>query len=87
MGILAWIVLGAIAGWLASMIMKTNEEQGTVANIIIGIIGAVIGGFIFDMLGGSDVNGFNLYSLIVATIGAVILIAILKAFRKPSARE
>lgn len=82
MGIIMWIIFGALAGWIASMIMKTNEEQGAVANIVIGIIGAVIGGFIFNLLGGSDVNGFNIYSLIVAIVGAVILIAILKAFRK-----
>lgn len=82
MGIIAWIILGALAGWIASMIMKTNEEQGAIANIIIGIVGALIGGFIFETLGGSDVDGFNLYSLLVAIAGSVILIAILKAFRK-----
>jgi uncharacterized membrane protein YeaQ/YmgE (transglycosylase-associated protein family) len=82
MGIIMWIIFGALAGWIASMIMKTNEEQGAVANIVIGIIGAVIGGFIFNLLGGSSVDGFNIYSLIVAIVGAVILIAILKAFRK-----
>lgn len=82
MGIIAWIILGALAGWIASMIMKTNEEQGAIANIIIGIVGALIGGFIFETLGGSDVDGFNLYSLLVAIAGSIILIAILKAFRK-----
>lgn len=84
MGIITWIILGALAGWIASMVMKTNAEQGAIANIIIGIIGAVIGGFIFETFGGSDVDGFNLYSLLVAVVGAIILISILKAFRRSS---
>lgn len=79
MGIIAWIVLGALAGWIASKIMATDAQQGAIANIIIGIIGAVIGGFVFSMLGGSGVNGFNLYSMLVALVGALALIAILKA--------
>lgn len=79
MGILAWLVLGALAGWLASLIMKTDAEQGAVANIIVGIIGAAIGGFVFSLVGGSSVTGFNVYSLVVATVGAVILLAIYKA--------
>lgn len=79
MGIIAWIILGALAGWIASMIMKTNAEQGAFANIIVGILGAVIGGFVFGLLGGSSVGGLNLYSLMVSVVGAVILIALYKA--------
>ena len=81
MSIIAWIILGALAGWIGSMIMGTNEEQGALANIIIGIVGAVIGGFVFNLFGASDVNGFNVYSLIVAVVGSIILIAIVKAVR------
>ena len=81
MGIITWIIFGAIAGWLASIIMKTNGEQGAFMNIIIGIIGAIIGGFAMGALGGNGVTGFNLYSLIVAIIGSVILIAIVRALR------
>lgn len=82
MGILSWIILGGLAGWIASMFAKTNESMGIFANIIVGIIGAVIGGFVFEMFGGSDVNGFNLYSLLVATVGAFIFLMIVKAIKK-----
>ena len=81
MGIIGWIILGGIAGWLASIIMKTNEEQGLLGNIVVGVIGGLIGGFVFNLIGGEGVNGFNIYSLIVAVIGAVILLAIYKAVR------
>ncbi len=79
MGILAFIVLGAIAGWVASMIMGTSE--GLLMNIILGVVGAFIGGLVFNMFGNVGVTGFNLYSLVVAVIGAVILLGIGRAFR------
>lgn len=81
MGILLWIVFGALAGWIASMIMKTDAQQGTLGNIAVGIVGALIGGFVMSNLGGSGVTGFNLYSLLVAVLGAVVLIALLRAIR------
>jgi len=80
MGFIAWIILGALAGWIASMIMKTNSEQGAIGNIVVGIIGAVVGGFLMQLFGASGVSGFNLYSLAVAIGGAVILLAIYRAF-------
>lgn len=76
MGILLWIIFGAIAGWIASIIMKTDHGQGTMSDIIMGIIGAIVGGFVMNQLGQSGVNGFNLYSLAVAVIGAIIVIYI-----------
>jgi uncharacterized membrane protein YeaQ/YmgE (transglycosylase-associated protein family) len=79
MGILLWIVFGAIVGWLASMFMGTNE--GLVLDIVLGIIGAVLGGWLMSFFGKSGVTGFNLYSFFVALIGAVVLIAIVKAIR------
>lgn len=82
MGWISWIVLGGIAGWIASMFAKTNESMGIFANIIVGIIGAVIGGYLFKMLGGDGVDGFNLPSLVVATVGAFIFLAVLKAIRR-----
>ncbi len=81
MSILAWIVLGALAGWIASIFMNTNEEQGALANILVGIFGAVIGGLIMGFFGAEGVSGLNLYSLLVATGGAVVLIAVYRALR------
>ena len=81
MGILAWIVLGGLAGWIASMVMKTNGEQGIFLNVVVGIIGALIGGFFIQILGGSGVNGFNVYSLVVAVFGAVVLLALIRSVK------
>lgn len=82
MGFIGWIILGGLAGWIASMIAKTDKSMGVFANIIVGVIGAFIGGFVFNLLGSEGVNGFNIYSLLVAVIGAVILLAIVKAIKK-----
>jgi uncharacterized membrane protein YeaQ/YmgE (transglycosylase-associated protein family) len=83
--LIAWLVIGGVAGWLASMVMKTNSQQGMLLDIIIGIVGAFIGGFVLDMLdltGGQTVTGFNWLSLITAFIGAVLLIALLRVLRR-----
>jgi len=82
MGIILWIIFGALVGWIASMIMKTDAQQGAVLNVVVGIIGAVLGGWIMSLLGQGGVSGFNLYSFIVALIGAIVLIAIVKAVRR-----
>ncbi|MDB5259030.1 MAG: Transglycosylase-associated protein [Candidatus Taylorbacteria bacterium] len=82
MGIILWIVFGALVGWIASMIMKTNSQQGPLIDIVVGIVGAVLGGWIMSFIGKTGVSGFNLYSFIVALIGACILIAIVKAVRR-----
>jgi uncharacterized membrane protein YeaQ/YmgE (transglycosylase-associated protein family) len=82
MGIILWIVFGALVGWIASMIMKTNAQQGALANIVVGIVGALIGGWIMSFFGHAGVTGFNIYSFLVALAGAIILIAIVKALRK-----
>lgn len=82
MGIIGWIVLGGIAGWLASIITGHNAQMGIGANIIVGIIGALIGGFLFSAIGGGDITGFNLWSLFVAVVGSVLLLAILSMFRR-----
>lgn len=84
MNILAWIIFGALAGWIASMIMGTNAQMGAIANIIVGIIGAFIGGMIARALGGDGVTGFNLGSLIVAILGSVILLFIVRLFSRGS---
>jgi uncharacterized membrane protein YeaQ/YmgE (transglycosylase-associated protein family) len=82
MGLCAWLVLGGLAGWLASIIKGTNARMGMFANIATGIVGAMIGGWVASLLGGAGVTGFNLYSLAVATGGAVILISLIQAIRK-----
>ena len=82
MGIILWIVFGALVGWIASLIMKTDAEQGAVLNIVVGIVGAVIGGWLFSFFGESGVSGFNLYSFVVALLGAIVLIAAVKMLRR-----
>lgn len=77
--IVLWILFGALAGWIASKIMKTDAEMGALANIVVGIIGAFVGGYLFQMLTGSAVGGFNITNLLVAIVGAIILLAIVKA--------
>ena len=72
--ILIWILLGALAGWIASMIMGRNAQMGALANIFVGIVGALIGGFLMNALGAPVVTGFNLYSVLVAIGGAVVLL-------------
>ncbi|MEO6109685.1 MAG: GlsB/YeaQ/YmgE family stress response membrane protein [Candidatus Saccharimonadales bacterium] len=74
LGFIGWIVLGGLAGWVASMIMGNNARQGLLGNIVVGIVGGLIGGFVFGLLGGSGVTGFNLWSFLVALVGAVILL-------------
>jgi uncharacterized membrane protein YeaQ/YmgE (transglycosylase-associated protein family) len=81
MGILLWIIFGGLVGWVASLIMKT-EGQGIILDIVIGIIGAVIGGWLMNSFGERAVTGFNIYSFLVALLGAVLLIVIVKAIRR-----
>jgi uncharacterized membrane protein YeaQ/YmgE (transglycosylase-associated protein family) len=81
MGLLATIVVGLIAGWLASMIMKTNT--GIFIDLILGVVGAVVGGWITSMVLGVDlVSGINLTSILVAILGAIVVIAIYRFFRR-----
>ena len=77
MGLVTWIIFGALAGWVASMIAGTNQRQGCFLNIVVGVVGAFIGGLIMELLTGSDFSfGFNLRSFGVAVVGAVLLLAI-----------
>lgn len=79
LNILLWIVVGGLAGWIASMLMGTNRSQGVLADVILGILGAFVGGLIMNVLGFAGFSGFNVYSLVVATVGAVVLIALRRA--------
>ena len=81
MNILAWILLGGVAGWIGSFVAKTNASQGILLNIVVGIVGAFLGGLVFNVLGGAGITGFNLYSLLVATIGSVLFLLLLRAVR------
>ena len=76
MSIIGWIVLGLIAGWLGSKIMGTSSTQGVLMDIVLGIVGAIVGGFIFSTFGAGGVTGFNIWSLIVATIGALVVLGL-----------
>lgn len=78
MGWLAWLIVGAVAGWLASLVMKTNSQQGLLMDIVVGIVGAFIGGFLFNQFGAAGVTGFNISSIIVAFVGAVVLLGLLR---------
>lgn len=80
MGIIVWIIFGAIVGFIASHIMGSGD--GLVWDIIIGIVGAMLGGFIMNAFGRSGVTGFNFYSFIVAILGALALLWIVRAFRR-----
>jgi uncharacterized membrane protein YeaQ/YmgE (transglycosylase-associated protein family) len=79
LGIIGWIILGGLAGWVASMIVGNNAQQGMLGNIVVGIIGAFVGGFIVSLFGANGVTGFNIWSFLVALLGAVVLLFIWRA--------
>jgi uncharacterized membrane protein YeaQ/YmgE (transglycosylase-associated protein family) len=80
MGILALIVVGLIAGLLAKLVMPGDDPGGLIVTTLIGIAGAFVGGFVVDILGGAGVTGINIWSILVATLGAIILLAIYRLF-------
>ena len=83
-GIIIWLVVGGIIGWLASIVMRTDAQQGILLNIIVGIIGAFIGGLIVN--GGTINQDINLTSILVSLLGAIILLAIVNLFRRGRVR-
>jgi uncharacterized membrane protein YeaQ/YmgE (transglycosylase-associated protein family) len=78
MGWLAWLIVGAVAGWLASKVMRTS--LGLLVDILVGIVGAFIGGFLFEQFGKSGVTGFNIWSVFVAFVGALVLLMVIRLF-------
>ena len=78
MSILAWLVVGLIAGFIASRIVN-KSGSGLVMDIVLGVVGAVVGGFLFNMIGHSSPSGINLYSIFVATIGAIVVLVVYHA--------
>jgi uncharacterized membrane protein YeaQ/YmgE (transglycosylase-associated protein family) len=86
MGIIAWLIFGALAGWVASIIAGTNQRMGCFLNIVVGILGAFIGGFLYSLLTGTEfVASFDITSFLIAVAGAVILLLIVTGFRRRSA--
>jgi uncharacterized membrane protein YeaQ/YmgE (transglycosylase-associated protein family) len=81
MSILTWVILGLVAGFIGSKIVNKTGE-GIIVDILLGIVGAVVGGFLFRMVGASGVSGFNVYSLIVAVIGSVVFLLIYHFLRR-----
>ena len=85
-----WLVFGALVGWLASLVMRTDAQQGILLNIVVGIVGAFLGGLVFSFMGigGSTINNsdFSLVALLVSFVGAVILLAIVNLVRRSSVR-
>ena len=82
MGLLSWLIVGAIAGWLAGLLVKGDESMGVIGHIVLGIIGALVGGFLFGLVtpGGRDyINGINIETIVTATIGAVIAVVLFNA--------
>jgi len=88
MGFLIWLIVGGIVGWLASLIMRTDAQQGMLLNIVVGIIGAFIGGWVISpLVGVGTINeGISIGSVIVSLLGAVILLAIVNLFRRGRVR-
>ena len=88
-GFIVWIIVGGILGWIASMIMRTDGQQGTLLNIVVGIIGAVLAGwFISPLVGVSTINqgNFSITGLVVSLLGAIVLLAIVNLFRRGTVR-
>ncbi|MDQ6685404.1 MAG: GlsB/YeaQ/YmgE family stress response membrane protein [Pseudomonadota bacterium] len=89
MNLIIWLVIGGIIGWLASMVMKTDGQQGIILNVVVGIVGAVLGGwFISPLIGGGTINqnDFSISGLVISFLGAVVLLAIVNLFRRGSVR-
>jgi uncharacterized membrane protein YeaQ/YmgE (transglycosylase-associated protein family) len=84
MSLIAWLIVGLIAGWIGSMLVNRRGE-GLIMDIVLGIIGAFVGGFLFHLFGHTGVNGINLYSILVAVVGAVVVLVIYHAIARPRA--
>jgi uncharacterized membrane protein YeaQ/YmgE (transglycosylase-associated protein family) len=87
MSIIAWIIIGALAGWLASIVTGRNEEMGWAANILVGIVGAIVGGLLMTLLGSGGVSGFNVFSMLVAIGGAILVLFLVNMVRGRPARS
>jgi len=89
MNVVVWLVMGGVVGWLASLVMRTDAQQGILLNVVVGIVGAVLGGFLLGpMLGSATINqgDFSLSGLVVSLLGAIVLLAIVNLLRRGRAR-
>jgi len=89
MNFIIWLIVGGVIGWLASMVMKTNDQQGTVLNVVVGVVGAMLAGwFISPLVGIGTINqsNFSVGGLFVSLVGAAMLLAIVNLFRRGTAR-
>ena len=89
MNLILWMIIGGILGWIASLIMRTNAQQGLFLNIVVGVIGALVAGFVLTPLfgiGTINQNNFSLPALLVSLLGAIILLAIVNLFRRGTVR-
>ena len=89
MNFLVWLILGGVIGWLASMVMRTNDQQGMILNVIVGVVGAMIAGWFISPLvgiGTINQNDFSMPAMFVSFVGAVILLAVVNLLRRGSAR-
>ncbi|MCE2945739.1 MAG: GlsB/YeaQ/YmgE family stress response membrane protein [bacterium] len=89
MGFIAWLVVGGLVGWIASLIMNTDQEQGLLLNMVVGVVGAVIGGWVLSpLLGVSTINqsSFSFASIVVSVLGAVILLGLIRMLRESRSR-
>jgi len=83
MGLVSWIVMGLLAGALARFLAPGRDQMGCIATVLIGIVGSVVGGFAATLLGFGGFRGFDIYSLVVATLGAVLLLLVVRILRAP----
>jgi len=88
MGILVWLIVGGVCGWLASIIMRTDAQQGIFLNVVVGIVGALLAGFIVSpLIGVGTINeGISIATFLVSLVGAIVLLAIVNLFRRGSVR-
>ena len=89
MNFIIWLIVGGVIGWLASMLMKTNDQQGMILNVVVGIVGAMLGGWLISPLvgvGTINQDNFSLPALLVSFVGAAVLLAIVNLFRRGSVR-
>lgn len=89
MNLIVWIVIGGVLGWLASIVMKTDAQQGVLFNVVVGIVGALVGGWMLAPLFGTDAinqNVFSISGLLISFLGAIVLLAIVNLFQHGTAR-